>query len=161
MSVGVLCVFWVVPVDGWTQLWELFHVHPELGIYWNILLSFLKSLASRSLSFVVLQIFGYGSFVGINVLKFWWNPVWQVFSCYDLAFGVVSKTSPPDPRSRTFHHHFPLKAFVVLCFTPISVWVILFWRQSFAIQPRLDLNPQFSCLSLPCTRIAGVCCPSW
>lgn len=132
-----------------------FHVHLE----WYLLKYFahvLKSLASMSLSFVVLQILRYGSFVGINVLNFWWNPVWQVFPCYGLAFGVMSKTSLPDPgsfSSESFCSFYVLRwhQFEVVYFGDR----VLLWSPSWTWTPSSPTSASQALGLLVCTVTAG------
>jgi hypothetical protein len=137
MSAGVPCVFvCVVPADVWLQpgelvgafpLWQIFPCARPVGV-WNTLLIFKESLDSLLLTFVVLQIFKYGSFVGSKCLEF-------------LVKSSLSTISPPPFMAWILLSYLKsiclvrgleipcqsLTALVALCFTLIPAWVTLFW----------------------------------
>lgn len=135
MSAGLLFAFvWVVLVDGQSQLrelvgtfssWQIFPCAHWVGCPLKYFAHFL-----RRPRFYVVDILSFskslnmGPLVGVNVLSFRWRPVCQLFPCYGLAFGVISKNLFAWPEVWRSHS---LTALAVLCFILISACVPLFW----------------------------------
>lgn len=147
MSAGVPCMFvCVILADVWLQPGELVGAFPPWQIFpcahpvgvWNTLLIFKESLDSLLLTFVVLQIFKYGSFVGSKCLEFLVKSSLSTISpppLYGLDFVVISKIYLPGPRSgdsMSISNSFG--SLMLHSDTSLSYFIlILFWRPRFAM----------------------------